>query len=93
MNDNHDHPRRVDGRPMLRVTLRAGELIVYREKKCGVGLGASNSPYLHFGLGSNLKAASMEVRWPSGQVEKFENVAADRFLSLKEGTGKLEELK
>ena len=75
------------------VTLRAGELIVYREKKCGVGLGASNSPYLHFGLGSNLKAASMEVRWPSGQVEKFENVAADRFLSLKEGTGKLEELK
>jgi enediyne biosynthesis protein E4 len=33
---------------------------------------------LHFGLGSAARVESIEVRWPSGRVEQFTNVAANR---------------
>ena len=42
---------------------------------------------LHFGLGRAEKIESLEVRWPSGKVETFENLAADRFYALLEGEG------
>jgi len=42
---------------------------------------------LHFGLGSAEKIESLEVRWPSGKVETFKNLTADRFYSLLEGEG------
>jgi hypothetical protein len=42
---------------------------------------------LHFGLGSAEKIESLEVRWPSGKVETFKNLAADRFYALLEGEG------
>jgi hypothetical protein len=42
---------------------------------------------LHFGLGSAEKIESLEVRWPSGKVETFKKLAADRFYALLEGEG------
>jgi hypothetical protein len=42
---------------------------------------------LHFGLGSAEKIESLEVRWPSGKVETFKNLGADRFYALREGEG------
>jgi hypothetical protein len=42
---------------------------------------------VHFGLGSATKIDSVEVRWPSGLAEKFDNLAVDAFHTLKEGTG------
>jgi hypothetical protein len=42
---------------------------------------------LHFGLGSAEKIDSLEVRWPSGKIETFKNLAADRFYTLLEGEG------
>jgi hypothetical protein len=42
---------------------------------------------LHFGVGSAEKIESVEVRWPSGKVERFKNLAADRFYALLEGEG------
>ncbi len=45
-----------------------------------------NDSRLHFGLGA-AEAADLEVRWPSGAVEKYANVAADRVVVIKEGKG------
>ncbi len=45
-----------------------------------------NDSRLHFGLGA-AEAADLEVRWPSGAVEKYANVAADCVVVIKEGTG------
>jgi len=42
---------------------------------------------LHFGLGTAAKIDWVEVRWPSGLLEKFENVGVDGVRTLKEGTG------
>jgi hypothetical protein len=40
----------------------------------------------HFGLGTNEKAISIEIRWPSGIVQTLQNVAADQFLRVDEPT-------
>ncbi len=45
-----------------------------------------NDRRLHFGLGAETKA-SLEIRWPNGRVETISNVAADRMVTIKEGSG------
>ena len=42
---------------------------------------------LTFGLGSATKVDSVEVQWPSGQVDKLANVAADQTITVQEGKG------
>jgi hypothetical protein len=42
---------------------------------------------VHFGLGAADKLDSVEIRWPSGLTERFENVAVDQINTVKEGSG------
>jgi len=42
---------------------------------------------LHFGLGSATKVDQLEIRWPSGLVEKLKDVPANQILTVKEGIG------
>jgi hypothetical protein len=42
---------------------------------------------VHFGLGQTTKIDSVEVRWPSGLHERFQNLSIDFIHDLKEGTG------
>jgi hypothetical protein len=44
------------------------------------GYLGQNDPRLFFGLGKAPQADSVEIRWPDGKVEKFENVKANQFL-------------
>jgi len=48
---------------------------------------SQNDLRVHFGLGSVARVESVLVRWPSGLVERWSDVAADQFLSLTEGKG------
>lgn len=52
---------------------------------CGTGYLSGNAPELHFGLGSAEKA-DVTVRWPSGLVEEFPGLPANRIHTLQEGT-------
>jgi hypothetical protein len=45
---------------------------------------------VHFGLGTTDKIEYVQVRWPSGLVEKFQGLKADSIHDLKEGTGATE---
>jgi hypothetical protein len=45
---------------------------------------SSNDPRLHFGFGAAV-TANVKVRWPSGLVQTFEKVAADRIVTITEG--------
>jgi hypothetical protein len=45
-----------------------------------------NDRRLHFGLGQAV-SADLEIRWPSGGIEKIANVAADRLVVIREGSG------
>ena len=48
---------------------------------------SQNDLRVHFGLGSVARVEAVLVRWPSGLVERWNDVAADRFLTLTEGGG------
>jgi enediyne biosynthesis protein E4 len=67
------------------VTVRAGELSQtrYHDGKSGY-MSQSTSLPLHFGLGSAELAEEIEVRWPSGAVQRERNVAAGRLIELVE---------
>ncbi|HWG60041.1 MAG TPA: CRTAC1 family protein [Candidatus Acidoferrales bacterium] len=47
---------------------------------------SSNDPRLHFGLGAE-KKADLEIFWPSGAHDVLKAVAADRLVTVKEGSG------
>jgi hypothetical protein len=40
-----------------------------------------------FGLGHNDKADTIEIRWPSGQIDHLSNVAASQSVTVTEGKG------
>jgi hypothetical protein len=42
---------------------------------------------VHFGLGSATKIDSVQIRWPSGLVERFPNLRVDTVHTLKERSG------
>jgi hypothetical protein len=42
---------------------------------------------LTFGLGAQIKADSVEIQWPSGQVDKLTNVNAGQTVTVQEGKG------
>jgi enediyne biosynthesis protein E4 len=42
---------------------------------------------LTFGLGAQTKADSVEIQWPSGQVDKLSNINAGQTITVEEGKG------
>jgi enediyne biosynthesis protein E4 len=48
---------------------------------------SSSELVLTFGLAQRDKAESIEVRWPSGQVDRLSNVAAGQTITVTEGKG------
>jgi hypothetical protein len=51
------------------------------------GYMSANEPVLHFGLGSATRVTRLTVRWPSGHVQRFDDVAADRLCTITEPDG------
>ena len=70
-----------------RVTVRAGKLVQFNEVRGGASYLSQNDLRLHFGLGKESNLDSVEVQWPSGLVEKLQNVAPDNIYTLVEGKG------
>lgn len=70
-----------------RVTIAAGGMIQTDEVRSGGSYLSQSDLRLHFGLGSSTRIDSVEIRWPSGKVDKLVGLAPDRFYSLVEGRG------
>src|SRR3984893_14699982 len=70
-----------------RVRVKTGTRTLVDEVRSGSSFDSNNDMRVHFGLGTAAKIDWVEVRWPSGLLEKFENVDVDGFRTLKEGTG------
>ncbi len=51
----------------------------------GGSFQSSSDSRLHFGLGDAKQADAIEVRWPSGHVDVFKDLVADRRYRVKEG--------
>ena len=48
------------------------------------GYLSSSDPRAHFGLGPDVAAKSVEIRWPSGIVQKLSDVSGDRMIQVDE---------
>jgi hypothetical protein len=67
------------------VTVIAGKLRQFAEVHSGRGYQSHSGTRLHFGLGDHEKVDRIEVQWLGGGTDVLENVAIDRFLTIKQG--------
>ena len=51
----------------------------------GSSFQSSSDPRIHFGLGEALRIDSVEIKWPSGRVDRHTGLAADREYFVREG--------
>jgi hypothetical protein len=72
-----------------RVTVVAGDLRQYDQRKGGASYQAAHDPRLHFGLGKRDHVDRIEVRWPSGETDQVENVEAGQGIAIREGAGRV----
>jgi enediyne biosynthesis protein E4 len=67
--------------------MKAGGRLFVDEVRSGSSYDSNSDMRIHFGLGPITKLDSIEIHWPSGLTEKFDNLAVDKIHTIKEGTG------
>ena len=48
---------------------------------------SAGDPRIPFGLGKRAKIDSIEITWPSGQIDRLTNLPIDEMIAVKEGAG------
>jgi hypothetical protein len=88
--DNHWLGLRLTGRKSNRDAIGAGVHIVtgsgeqWNHVTTAVGYAGSSEQAVHFGLGKESRVSRIEISWPSGAVQRLEDVAADRYINVTE---------
>ena len=67
-----------------KVTLETGAGIQVGQLSLARGYMSADEPLLHFGLGEWPRIERMTVEWPSGFVQRFEDLVADRMYTIRE---------
>ena len=57
------------------------------QAKGGTSYMSASDPRIHFGLGKRTTIDSLEITWPSGQVDRLTNLSIDQIIAVKEGVG------
>jgi hypothetical protein len=70
-----------------RVLVKTGAQLQFQEVTSQSSYYSHNDHRLHFGLGRNKQADSIEILWPSGNREVLNDVAAKKIVNIKEGSG------
>jgi hypothetical protein len=70
-----------------RVKITAGGMTQTQEIYSGGSYLSQHDTRVHFGLGQATKIDFAEIRWPSGKLETFKDLEANRFYSALEGQG------
>jgi hypothetical protein len=69
------------------VKVVAGNLTQYDRVRTGGNFLSSNDMRLHFGLAEHQEADLVEVRWPSGTVDRLTHLGANQIVVIQEGRG------
>ena len=70
-----------------RIKIITGGMTQTDEIHSGGSYLSQNDLRVHFGLGSVTRIDSVEIRWPSGAIDKIGSLAVDQFYSVLEGKG------
>ena len=57
------------------------------QAKGGMSYMSASDPRILFGLGKHGKIDSLEITWPSGQIDKLKDLPIDKIIAIKEGAG------
>jgi hypothetical protein len=57
------------------------------QAKGGMSYMSASDSRIHFGLGKRATIASLEITWPSGQIDRLTNVPINQIITAKEGAG------
>jgi len=74
-----------------RVKLVSGDLVQIDEVRSGGSYISQNDMRLHFGLEQRTKVDQLEVRWPSGVIDRVTGLSANKIFTIKEGKGVVEQ--
>lgn len=67
-----------------RVVCDTGEIRQVREVRSGGSYYSQNDLRLHFGLGKAELIQVLEIRWPSGQIDRMRDLQVNQFLTVEE---------
>ena len=67
----------------IKVSTPSGRTL-FNHVTVSVGFMSSSDRRVHLGLGQENMAAAVEIRWPSGAVQRLTDVAADRIIEVEE---------
>jgi len=70
-----------------RVTVTTSDFVQFNEVRGGASYMSQNDLRLHFGLGPQATMNKVEVRWPNGNKENYQNLPADFIYTIVEGEG------
>jgi len=91
---NHSVRLRLEGTRSNRdgfgavVRVQSGSDVQTQALNSGSSYLAQSERILTFGIGSRTQADSVEVKWPSGQVDRLTNVRSGEVVVIREGGGK-----
>jgi hypothetical protein len=74
-----------------RVRMVAGDMQQWDEVRGGGSYLSQNDFRVHFGLGAAARVNRIDVRWPNGLEESWDDLAVDRLHVLKEGSGRAQQ--
>ena len=61
--------------------------VLWRRARADGSYASANDPRVLVGLGESAAVVQVQVRWPSGRLEEWSEVAIDRWMTLQEGSG------
>jgi hypothetical protein len=70
-----------------RITVTAGDLVQMGEVQGGSSYLSQNDLRLHFGLGDHATMDKLEILWPGGTKESYQDLPAGYIFTIVEGAG------
>ncbi len=61
---------------------------LWRRARTDGSFAAANDPRVLIGLGDSAGPVDVDVHWPDGTVERWQDVEIDRYVTLRQGSGK-----
>jgi hypothetical protein len=74
-----------------RVKIVSGDLAQMDEVRSGGSYMSQSDLRLHFGLEKRTKIDLIEIRWPSGAIDRVTNASVNKILTVREGQGLIEQ--